>query len=204
MRYVLVHGAWHGGWCWEPLARELEARGHDVTAPGLPGDVVGTTQADYAALIGPQPGAVVVGHSLGGLAVSLVEARLRVYLAAILHFEGAFGRFLRPDFGGFRRDELGRSYWPDLDTAAARLYPDLDRETAGWAFDQLRPQAQLVPHAGEIRSEDVAIACRDDVAVDPQSFACVVSRVVELEAGHFPVLTHPRELADALEEVALV
>jgi len=67
MRYVLVHGAWHGGWCWERVARELASRGHDVAAPDLPSDQPGLTQLDYAALIGPEPDAVVVGHSLGGL-----------------------------------------------------------------------------------------------------------------------------------------
>ncbi len=62
MRYVLVHGAWHGGWCWERVARELASRGHDVAAPDLPSDEPGLTQVDYAALISPQPDAVVVGQ----------------------------------------------------------------------------------------------------------------------------------------------
>jgi pimeloyl-ACP methyl ester carboxylesterase len=102
------------------------------------------------------------------------------------------------------RDEDGRSYWPDLDTAAARLLPDCDPATAEWAFERLRPQAPLDTHGGELRPSDVVIACTSDVAVDPASFAGLPPRVVELDAGHFPMLTHPRELADALEEVALV
>lgn len=32
-RFVLVHGGWHGGWCFRRLARELEDRGHEVAAP---------------------------------------------------------------------------------------------------------------------------------------------------------------------------
>lgn len=35
-RFVLVHGGWHGGWCFRWLAGELEARGHEVAAPDLP------------------------------------------------------------------------------------------------------------------------------------------------------------------------
>jgi len=203
VRYVLVHGAWLGGWCWERLARELESRGHDTWAPDLPCEDVGRTQWDYAALVGPQPGAVVVGHSLGGLTAALVDARVRVFLAAILPVENAYGALL-PGFGGTERDEEGRSYWPDLETAAARLLPDCDRATAEWAFPQLRRQARLAPHVGELRPTDVAIACRRDVAVDPESARGAVPRVLELDAGHFPMLTHPRELADALEEAALV
>ena len=35
--FVLVHGAWHGGWCWAPLERALRGCGHDVTSPTLTG-----------------------------------------------------------------------------------------------------------------------------------------------------------------------
>jgi pimeloyl-ACP methyl ester carboxylesterase len=204
VRFVLVHGAWLGGWTWERLRLELESRGHEAVAPDLPCDTVGLTQDDYAALIGPQPDAVVVGHSLGGLTASLVEAPLRAYLAPILPLEGAYDRFLRPGFGGIRRDAQGRSYWPDLETTASRLMPDCDRRTAEWAFERLRPQAPLDTHGGALSPDDVVIACARDVAIDPASFAGLPLRVAELDAGHFPMLTHPRELADALEELALV
>ena len=36
-RFVLVHGAFSGGWIWEPLAKRLMAAGHSVEAPDLPG-----------------------------------------------------------------------------------------------------------------------------------------------------------------------
>lgn len=35
--FVLVHGAWHGGWCWRKLAERLTAKGHTVFAPDMPG-----------------------------------------------------------------------------------------------------------------------------------------------------------------------
>lgn len=35
--FVLVHGAWHGAWCWRRVARLLAARGHEVFAPTLTG-----------------------------------------------------------------------------------------------------------------------------------------------------------------------
>jgi pimeloyl-ACP methyl ester carboxylesterase len=109
VRFVLVHGAWLGGWTRERLGPELEPSGHEALAPDLPSDTVGLTQDDYAALIGPQPGAVVVGHSLGGLMASLVEAARRVFVSPILPLEGAYDRFLRPSFGGVLRDDQGRS-----------------------------------------------------------------------------------------------
>src|SRR5262245_2387154 len=35
--FILIHGAWHGGWCWERLVPVLTAEGHHVLAPDLPG-----------------------------------------------------------------------------------------------------------------------------------------------------------------------
>ena len=35
--FVLVHGAWHGGWCWDRVAPRLAQRGHRVTTPTLTG-----------------------------------------------------------------------------------------------------------------------------------------------------------------------
>lgn len=35
--YVLIHRAWHGGWCWENVIPLLENQGHKVIAPDLPG-----------------------------------------------------------------------------------------------------------------------------------------------------------------------
>ncbi len=76
--YVLVHGAWHGGWCWDDVADGLRARGHDVVAIDLPEhDRPGTTTRIWATLghyveavagavaAAPEP-PVLVGHSMGG------------------------------------------------------------------------------------------------------------------------------------------
>jgi pimeloyl-ACP methyl ester carboxylesterase len=35
--YVLIHGAWHGGWCWKNVIPLIEKEGHKVVAPDLPG-----------------------------------------------------------------------------------------------------------------------------------------------------------------------
>jgi pimeloyl-ACP methyl ester carboxylesterase len=202
MRFVLVHGAWHGGWCFEALGRELTALGHEVSAPDLPCDDISQTQYDYAALVGPQPDAIVVGHSLGGLTASLVEARAHVYLAAILPIENVYSESFAEGFGGSARDEQGRSYWPDLETARTRLYPDCTDEQAAWAYPRLRPQAPVTPQIGSFGPDDVSIACLRDGAVDPawqvRAGREHVGRVLELDAGHSPFLTQPAELAALL------
>ncbi len=82
---VLVHGAWHGAWCWNNVVKALEADGWSVTAVTLPGhDRPGdtgriwnrmssyiATVADAAAAAALSAGrpAVLVGHSMGGYVV---------------------------------------------------------------------------------------------------------------------------------------
>jgi pimeloyl-ACP methyl ester carboxylesterase len=205
-RFLLVHGAWHGGWCFAQLQSELERRGHLVEAPDLPCDRVGLTQLDHARLLGPQPEAVVVGHSLGGLTIPFVEARVRVYLAALLPVERLSEEAFVDGFGGTVRDELGRSYWPDADTAFERLYPDCTRAQSDAAFARLRPQAPIEPIVRPGSERDVVVATLRDACIAPEwqlrAGAAHAGRVVTIDAGHSPFFTHPAELADLLESVA--
>ncbi len=206
-RFVLVHGAWHGGWCWQRLAAALEADGHEVSMPELPCDRPGSTVHDYAAAVGADGDAVVVGHSLGGLTIPFVPGRLTVFLAALVPTEDVWESFAHPDFGGMVRDELDRSYWPDEETARTRLYPDCDPGDARWAFERLRPQARLERVVAVPRGPRASIVTLRDAAVLPAWQGAVAREVlgvepIELDAGHFPMITHPAELAGILGTLA--
>ena len=206
-RFVLLHGAWLGGWYWAPLARELEARGHETWAPDLPCDEIGAGIAEYAALIGPQPDAVVVGHSLAGLTLPFVEARKAVFLSALLPMAHVYSLALEPSFSTGHRDDQGRSFWADAESAAERLYPDLDAETQAWAFPQLRRQVPLTAHEQLPAGPTAYVATLRDVGVRPEWQLAAAREVlgvepIELDAGHFAMLTHPSELADMLERLA--
>ena len=204
--FVLVHGAWHGAWCFAELARELETRGHVATAVDLPCDRVGLTQHDYARLIGPRPDAIVVGHSLAGQTIPHVVARTRVYLGGLLPVSGAYTEAFVESFGGFVRDELDRSYWPDADTCATFMYPDCSRERSDWAFAQLRPQGRIAEEAAPFGRGDVVIATLRDAAVAAEWQIATArshgARVVEIDSGHSPFFTQPDELADLLDSLA--
>jgi pimeloyl-ACP methyl ester carboxylesterase len=205
-KFVFVHGAWHGGWCWERVAGELERRGHATSAPDLPCDQVGLTVHDYAAVVGPQPDAVVVGHSMGGLTIPLITARVTVFLAALVPAAGVYAG-LDPAFTGTVRDELGRSVWPDLETARERLYPDLGEDDAREAFRLLRPQAPVEAVVELPAGIRVSIVTLRDRAIRPEWQASMAREVLgvepfELDAGHSPFLTHPLEVADLLESVS--
>jgi pimeloyl-ACP methyl ester carboxylesterase len=99
--YVLIHGSWHGAWCWHKITPRLEAAGHRVIVPDMPGHgrdwrPPGTIgMADYvatitAALDAADEPVVLVAHSRGGIAITqAAEARPEkirrlVYLAAYL------------------------------------------------------------------------------------------------------------------------
>jgi pimeloyl-ACP methyl ester carboxylesterase len=205
-RFVLVHGAWHGGWCFGLLARALEARGHEVTAPDLPCEEIGLTPVDYAQLLGPQSDAIVVGHSLAGLTIAQIEARTRVYLGALLPVAHAYDECFAEGFGGFVRDTEGRSYWPDADTAALGMYPDCSRAQSDWAFGQLRRQAPFDAVIGPFGAGDVVIATLRDAAIDSgwqkRTAHAHGAHLIELDAGHSPFFTQPDELACVLSAVA--
>jgi pimeloyl-ACP methyl ester carboxylesterase len=77
--FALVHGAWHGPWCWERLAPLLRERGHDVVVPALPSEDTELGLEDYAdaieAELGDADDVILVPHSLGGLNGPVVAAR---------------------------------------------------------------------------------------------------------------------------------
>jgi Alpha/beta hydrolase family len=204
-RFLLVHGAWHGGWCWAEVADGLRARGHDVEAPDLPCDEVGLTVHDYAARL-PAGAEILVGHSLGAQTVALLDAPVRVYLGGLLPVENVYRDAFSPTFGGAVRDELGRSYWPDAETCHAGMYPDCTRAQSDRAFAQLRRQAPVDTVVAPFRPEDVIVATLRDGAIDPQWQLRVARengvRTIELDSGHSPFITQPDELAALLHDLA--
>ena len=200
--FSLVHGSWHGGWAWDLVRKELEARGHVAHTPDLPCEDVAAGVEDYAALV---PAAdIVVGHSLGGYTIPLIEARTHVFLAAGV--AGTGGGALVPGFGdGQARDELGRSYYPDPAVAAAELqYPPEYTELAS----KLRRQAPLATELLDAVALEslLYIVCTRDAVIRPewQHWAArdfLGVEPVELESGHSPMLECPVELAVILDSL---
>ena len=201
--FALVHGAWHGGWAWDLLRPELEARGHRVVAPDLPCEDIAAGVVEYAAVVHGTDDAIVVGHSLGGLTIPLVPARLRVFLCALVPGASTEDAFV-PGFGDARvRDELGRSYYPDPADAARELqYPPEFAQLAA----RLRRQAP-VDSASPVTGPAAYVVCARDASIRPEWQHRVARDVlgvepIELDAGHSPMLSHPRELADVLDALA--
>jgi pimeloyl-ACP methyl ester carboxylesterase len=99
MNFVLVHGSFHGAWCWEHLIPLLEARGHNVVAPNLPGSSVDPAPWEnanlesyatrIAATIDSMPDPVIlVGHSMGGIVSSQTAEWRARRLKAVVYVNG--------------------------------------------------------------------------------------------------------------------
>jgi pimeloyl-ACP methyl ester carboxylesterase len=99
--FVLVHGAWHGGWCWKKLTPLLRRAGHDVFTPTLTGlgershllapDIgLNTHIRDIVAVLEYEDlrGVVLVGHSSGGMVITAVADQVPDRLAHLVYLDG--------------------------------------------------------------------------------------------------------------------
>lgn len=93
--FLMIHGAWHGGWSFEPLREGIEAAGHRLIAPDLPGmggddaalaAVTLEGWADYVAGLARANAPVILcGHSRGGIVISSAAERAPDAIAALVY-----------------------------------------------------------------------------------------------------------------------
>jgi pimeloyl-ACP methyl ester carboxylesterase len=161
--FILVHGSMHGGWCWHKLVPFLEAQGHRVLAPDLPGmgedptplsEVTLGTWAEFIARLSREAGeqVILVGHSRGGTVIS-EAAELApqsmlglVYLAALLlpagkkAFEAAVADAARNAVEPGQGASDGLSLRVEPEAARALFYNRATPEDAIWASARLCPE----------------------------------------------------------------
>ena len=162
--FVLIHGSWHGSWCWDKVVPFLEGGGHKVIAPDLPGSgqdktpISEVTLPAYAEsvcrLLDAQPEPVIlVGHSMAGIVISQAaeyrpgKIKTLVYLAAYLLRDGqSLLDVALPDTGSMIVSNLvlneQEGYHLVKDEAIrAALYGDCSDADVARARSLLRPQA---------------------------------------------------------------
>ena len=217
---VLVHGAWHGSWCWERVTPLLAKRGLAVRTVDLPsvgarsdaGTDLSADAAAVEAVIASVAGPVVLcGHSYGGMVISRVSAervtRL-VYLCAFMPLEGES----LVSIGGGRHAPWiqaldGGLTLPDPTQTQTVFYGDCDARTVAWAKSQIRPQSgapfdEPVPHPAWRHIPSTYVVCAKDMAlpaeVQRNVFAPRATEMIELQASHSPFLSQPDAVADLL------
>lgn len=129
--FLLLHGAWHGAWCWDPLGARLASAGHDVIAPDLPGLSAATADAagrfglgdHITAAVGAldrfgRSDVIVVAHSYGGMLARAIEDLRPDRLAHVCYIEA-----LLPEPGQTALDLVPAGTRPSL-LAGLRERPD--------------------------------------------------------------------------------
>jgi pimeloyl-ACP methyl ester carboxylesterase len=195
--YVLIHGAWHGGWCWDKVVPLLQKEGHKVEAPDLPGhgsdktpisEISLQTYTDRVCQIldaQPEP-VILVGHSMGGVVITQAaenrpeKIKKLVYLTALLLQDGEF----LLQYGELDKEAL---VLPNLIMAEDRSYAAVREDALREAFygdcsneDIMRAKSLLVPQAATPlatpinttadnfgRIPRVYISCLRDRAISP-------------------------------------
>jgi pimeloyl-ACP methyl ester carboxylesterase len=219
--FCLLHGQWHDGSCWEPLAGRLRARGHQAVAPDLPLDDPRTSYDDRArpaldALGGADDRIVVVGHSVSSGYAALVALRRPGSL--LVHLCPRFGTFpVPPDAPAVFREGFpfppanaaDEMVW-DRDAAVAAMYPRLPPDTARALAARLRASAPPVgefPLAAHPDVPTALIYTTDDEFFEPAWERFVARELlgiepIEMTGGHFPMVEDPAALADQLDRLA--
>jgi pimeloyl-ACP methyl ester carboxylesterase len=240
-RLVLVHGAFGGAWVWESVLDALRAAGHAPEAIDLPGGgedrtpVAEVTLHAYGericgALAEGEP-AVLVGQSMGGLAITQAAAQrpgavsALVYVSAFAPREGQslMDLVAYPEAAG---DQVQANMVVEGDPPVARLPPEAainavfnrtPPEDARRAAERLGPQplrpftdALTVPEENRSTFEALPrayIVSADDQAIPPAMQRRMLSEVgcepvIELDADHAPWLSRRDEFLAALGRVA--
>ncbi|HEY7653126.1 MAG TPA: alpha/beta hydrolase [Methylomirabilota bacterium] len=223
--YVLVHGAYQGGWIWKPVAERLRAAGHLVYAPTLEGCAerrdqiragitVGTHAREVAQLLFYEDlrEVVLVGTSSGGMvickAAELAGERIArlvfVDALALLPGERVADIVSRPP-----AETTELTIAPSRADAEARMFADLEPALRAWALARYTPhpiaalEAPMEPTNFWERAWPAAVIRCRRAKNPPESHQRrtaehLKASYAELDTGHYPMLSQPGELVDLL------
>jgi pimeloyl-ACP methyl ester carboxylesterase len=190
--FILIHGAWHASWCFQPIKAALESSGHHVLTPDLPGHGIHTRPPasvrfeNYVdaiiELIRQQPEPVMlVGHSMAGLIIAQVAERIPAHIKELI-FLNAYIPTNNQSLLSLAETQSSKNLLPFLHTDTVKkeitllkspelisiFYNRCSHEDATFALKQLQPQP-LEPFTAKVRiaqsfekTPKRSIVCRDD------------------------------------------
>ncbi|GIH23987.1 esterase [Acrocarpospora phusangensis] len=230
--FVLVHGAWHGGWVWQRVAPLLRAAGHEVHAPTLTGVSdrahlltpqvgLGTHIQDVVALIEAHDArdVVLVGHSYAGQVVTGAADRIGDRLTRRVHLDAFVGDDGEPAIdmlpadvaGHYRESVAGPGFGWLIPVRSLSVLGVTERADVDWLTPRLTPHPWLSytePLRLTGKGDGVPAAfieCTDWMRVFTPHAERAAARgwpVYEITTGHEAMVTAPDALADLLLEIA--
>lgn len=224
--FALVHGAVHGAWCWERVIPYLEAATPEeaVLAVDLPGHgrrldarpLEKITLDDYVAAVvediesADLRDVVLVGHSLAGITIPRVAARLPERIRRLVYLAS-----VHPAAGKSVGDVMEHPLSPvsrgiGVETMFCN---DLDEPTRAWLLENLGdeppgPMTEAIhPVSVELARPSVYVVCEHDEALPPalqheQARNAGAAEVISFNSGHSAFASRPRELAELLISLA--
>jgi pimeloyl-ACP methyl ester carboxylesterase len=223
--FVLVHGSYQGGWIWQPVAARLRSAGHTVYAPTLdgcaerrhglrPGIDISTYVDEIADLLFYEDlrDVVLVGTSSGGMVVCGAAERMRHRVARLVLVDAL------ALFNGERTRDIvkrataipaGLAYAPPREEAEKGLFAGLEPATLAWVLDRYTPHptgcseipVKLTDFWGQAWTAAV-IWCRQapnpGEAHQRRAASRLGAKWLELDTGHYPMLSMPDELTQML------
>ena len=229
--FVLIHGAYRGGWSWQRVRRLLQVAGHEVFAPSLTGAgerahldqgniTLVTWVDDVVKLLEYEDlrDVILVGHSQGGVVITAASEHAAERLAHLVYVDAPV-----PEDGQAAIDLLPaavraqfKEHPPEPVSAPRPLSPGngLSEADVQWINARLTP-VPMAPSLEPIRLQNPAALalprsyffCRDTPAFYPSAFTrqrfdeTGVAYQV-LEAGHDVILSHPQLVEEVLLKVA--
>lgn len=218
-RLLLVHGAFHGAWCWDRLRPELERLGISHETVDLPFTSPDDDVAAVRSVIDSSDESVtVLGHSFGGAVISAAAAAGEmpygattslIFLTAFMtapeqsvDFSGA------PGMADIQIGEVTASIDPK--DAGSAFYHRCSADDADWATARLRtmPTSVLIAPPPPLPAWQILpstyIVCTDDriLSVSAQEqMAQNADNTIRIDSDHSPFLSCPKRLAEVLNEI---
>lgn len=225
--YVLVHGSFQGGWIWKPTVKLLRAAGHTVFAPTMegcaerrrnlrPGITAETMAQEVVDLFYFEDldDVILAGTSSSGIIISKVaelipdKIKRLVYIDALAPQPGETTADIvirEPDAMPYEETEFARG--PGRKAMAERLFSDFNPELLEWALDR----ATLHPKGGSDANLDkfwaqewpaTVIYCTGSLNPSEAHQRRTADKLkadwVSMDAGHYPMLSHPDEMSKLL------
>jgi pimeloyl-ACP methyl ester carboxylesterase len=207
--FLLVHGAWHGAWCWDALAPKLgDTRTVELPSSGSDGDLYADAAVVGEAIAAIDGPVTVVAHSYGGIVATegAAGAQHIVYVAA---FMLDVGESLFAAVGGVAPD-----WWQHSDDGRLLttlrpeeiFYNDCPAEPTASAAARLKTQTlesfkDPVTRAAWRDVGSTYVICERDNAIPvfaQEAMSARAGRVERLDASHSPFLSRPDELAEII------